>query len=172
MNHPDPHQLPPLVDLAPGEIQKEIWRPQFRFFLLKISFVSGLTTVIFGGAGSFALSLSGFLIWVGAFVISAAIYAFVFDDYLEWRARKDDVWILTDRRLIYYNPNDDSSPAFVPLAQVKQVKRWMFWALRVQLYPRDQVMMVFVPERQLIKDAILKYVDIAATAAPQKVQTP
>lgn len=162
------HDLPPPVDLDEGEVLKEVWRPQFRYFCYKVLFVSGLTTILLGGGANLSLGVTGLLIWLVSFLISSALYAFVFDDIFEWSARREDVWVLTNRRLIFYSPRDDNSPAFVALNQIKQVKTWLFWGLRVRLLPRDQVMMLFLPDRPRIRDLIQAAVENATPPEQRK----
>lgn len=145
---------PPFVELQPGEANLHTWTPQLRYFLYKAAFVSGLTSVCLGGIAQVSLDLSGLVIWISSVVIGVVFYAFLFDDYLEWRARRDDVWVLTSQRLVFYNPKDDGMPVEMPLERILKVGTWMFWGVRVRLIPRDQIMMQFLPDRPAVRDAI------------------
>ncbi|WP_133169910.1 hypothetical protein [Shimia abyssi] len=116
--------------------------------------MSSLTALCLGTGMRVGTGISNPLLWLGAFILSAAVYAFIFDDFLEWRARKGDVWVLTNMHLVYFNPNDETSPAAVPLSAIETVSGWMFWGVRVRLVPRDQLMMLFLADRTTVRDTI------------------
>lgn len=142
--------LPSAISLARDEVPIEIWQPRFSVFLGKLAFVSCLTALLLGHIFTFSYTPYGFLLWAVSVLVAAAIYAFIFDDVFEWRARRDDSWVLTNQRLIFYNPNDDASPAYMPLQTVKMVRRWMFWGVQLKLVPRDAITMLFLKNRKTI----------------------
>ncbi|MEP2532085.1 hypothetical protein [Shimia sp.] len=145
---------PPFVDLRPDESVLATWRPQLRYFLYKAAFVSGLTALCLGSWAEFSFQTAGVLIWLASLVVSALFYAFIFDDFQEWPARRDDVWVLTSQRLVYFNPYEQEFPTDMPLDHILKVQVWMFWGVRVRLIPRDQIMMQFLPDRAGVKVAI------------------
>ncbi len=165
MNQPTPTALPlpNAISLKPDEIQVAVWKPNFSVFLVKLTFMSSLTALLLGNILRLSFNANGVLLWTISFLVSAAVYAFIFDDVFEWRQRRDDRWVLTSQRVIFYNPSDDESPATVPLAAVKKVRRWMFWGVQIKLLPRDAVTMLFLKNRKIIchtlRETIAKHRD-------------
>lgn len=127
------------------------WHPEFRVFLRKM-FVLGAVTTLFLGGVSYSY---GVLIWLLSIPIFMLAYVFLFDDYVEWRQRRHDRWLLTNQRLIFLNPDDESGVVSVDLSQVVTIKKWMWWALRIKLGNGQTVMLMFLPQLDDIRTAIL-----------------
>ncbi|MFY0618397.1 hypothetical protein [Shimia sp.] len=149
-----PTVLPPSIDLQDGENALHLWRPVFRLFLTKLVFVSFVTALFLGASLDQAFDGHPALTWIGSMLVSMAFYAFVFDDVFEWRQRRGDLWVLTDRRLIFFNPAEEGSPSSIDLEKIRSVKPWMFWGILVRLRPIDSVTMLFVPNRKTVRHEI------------------
>ncbi|WP_303485823.1 hypothetical protein [Shimia thalassica] len=126
------------------------WRPALPLFLSKLALVAVLTLAVLGPL----FVTYNLFAWLGSAVASMLLYVFLFDDHLEWFRRRDDVWILTDQRLIFANPDDDNSPAYVHLAQITRVRRFMWWAVNVKLDNGMTTTLKYVPNGKLVQQSI------------------
>ncbi|GAA6209498.1 hypothetical protein NBRC116601_27910 [Cognatishimia sp. WU-CL00825] len=118
----------PEVDLSPDERLVATYQPKLGLFLQRTLWVAFLTAIAFLGIPQLGFGL--LLALVGG-LIAALFYAFVFGDFEEWRQRRRDRWILTNQRLWFQNPDEDSGQAWINLTDVVRCRRWMWWALRL-----------------------------------------
>ncbi|TCK99335.1 hypothetical protein BXY66_3837 [Shimia isoporae] len=141
-------QLPDTIRLHDDEDLIAIWQPAFGPFLRKLVVVSLLTAVVLGRLIFVFTDLSGVLSWTISILVSAALYAFLFDDVFEWRQRRDDHWVLTNWRLIFVNPMDESEPDSLSLSDCGTAKGWMWWSVRLRLLPRGAMILPFLKDRK------------------------
>ena len=140
------------IEYDEDEVLLKDWRPVFSLFLAKITFVSFLTALFLGSVSFSQGILAGF----AAMLLAMAFYTFVFDDHLEWFRRRDDVWILTSKRLIFLNPGEDVTLASIYLTDIPKVQRWMWWAVKVKLANGATIMMMFLRANKSVVQAILQ----------------
>lgn len=140
------------IEYDEDEVLLMDWRPVFSLFLAKITFVSFLTALFLGSVSFSQGILAGFV----AMLLAMALYTFVFDDHLEWFRRRDDVWILTSKRLIFLNSGEDGTLASIHLTDIPKVQRWMWWAVKVKLANGATIMMMFLRTNKSVVQAILQ----------------
>ncbi len=143
-------QEAPDIDLHWDEAVLAEWRPQFRVFLRKLLIVGALTALGLGGL-SFGLDS---LITLLSFPLFMLIYIFLFDDYAEWPKRRDELWVLTNQRLLCSNPMGDEPLAWIHLEDIHRVGGWVPWALTVTLDNRQKVVVSFLADRLNVRDQI------------------
>jgi len=154
MNDPIPD-----LTLKDGEVALQSWRPQLRIFLRKLAFVGGLTSLVFGGV-YFPDSALEWALTVLTLPLSAMLYVFLFDDYQEWFKRRNDIWTLTNLRLLYLNTDQSMEPSQFYLSEIKRIKGWMWWTLRVKLVDGRAFRIDYLPDRKLACAAILSARDL------------
>jgi len=147
-------------DIQPGETVLESWTPAFALFLHKLLAVGLLTGLILSPFGYQA----GFWSWIVGLPIAVLAYMVAFDDFAEWRRRRHDRWILTDRRLVYENPDDSLGHGSVYLNDIVSIRRVMTWALRLKQSSRQTVVMKFLPDPGAVR-ARIERARAAATGA-------
>lgn len=116
-------------DLRSGEQIVETMTPRFLLFLQKTLVIGILTAIGFGLVPGLDIS---FAQQVGLALIIVMIWFFVFDEWQEWRDRRQDVWILTDRRLILVNPREEDSVSWLNLTDIEDIRRVLWWSLRIK----------------------------------------
>lgn len=137
--------------LLPGEQVLGCWRPVFWRFIEQFVLAGLLTSLVLV---FFNLALSLWQ-WLVILLVSVAVWGFVFDDWRTWLARRGDVWVLTDRRLIFFNRGETAQPAAVALDQIRGLSRWPWLSLRVRLETGAQVVLKFLPAPRRARAAIL-----------------
>lgn len=148
-----------------GEALLAEWRPEFRVFLRKLLVVGAVTTVILGGIGGLFGQREDLLIWIASFPVVMAFYIFIFDDYDEWPRRRDDRWLLTNRRLLYRNTGDDTRNSEIALTDIVRIRPWMTWTLRVRLSNGQAIVLSFLPDGRAVRAALQSAVDAATGGA-------
>lgn len=137
--------------LAPDERLLAEWRPSARVFWRKFVFWGVVSALIFfAGAAGFGVPLPVFLI---GFPLCVVAFMFVFGDYQDWLLRRNDRWLLTDRRLIFRNAAGEHGS--VDLNRIEQ-SRVGLWALTLRLTDRQAVTMPYLPDRTEVRDCILE----------------
>lgn len=124
------------------------WRPEFRIFLRKL-FALGLVTALMLVAVSAAFAEPLWMLSLPLFMV-----AFMFDDLKEWRQRRHDRWLLTNLRLIFINPNEDTPEMAIDLQQIVRVRQWMWWAISLKLVNGQSTTLMFLPQLDDIRHAI------------------
>ncbi|SFL11853.1 hypothetical protein [Shimia haliotis] len=162
------HALPDSIRLHPDETLIAVWKPAFPVFLRKLAFVSILTALLLGGLFDAFTDFSGPLVWIVGLVASAAFYAFIFDDVFEWRARRDDHWVLTNWRLLFVNPMDQSEPADLSLNNCGQAGVWMWWSVRLRLLPHGAMILPYLRDRKAVADQIAQAAAAYKAGQPQE----
>ncbi len=144
------------------------WQPHFRVFLRKLLTISALTTVLLGSPISSYMDLAAtvsplvaLLFWGGAFLLSMAFYAFVFDDFTEWRVRRSDRWWLTNFRLIYGNEAEYDLGSEIELTEIRRVRAPLGWSIRLKLDSGLAVNLPLLPERKTIRRTLRSAVEMA-----------
>ncbi len=150
----------PEVALRRGEKLIAEWRPSLTVFLRKLVFVAFVTAVLLGAVGY----QYGLLFWLAGLPLTMAVYMLIFDDYTEWVRRRGDIWRLTNQRLMLFDTSESGSPASVDLADIKVVRRWMWWAVKVRMSNGQTTTMSFLPDQAKMRAAVLTARD-AATGA-------
>ncbi|MFT4962397.1 MAG: hypothetical protein ACI92Z_003494 [Paracoccaceae bacterium] len=131
-----------------GEKLLQEWRPQFRIFLRKLYALAGGTGLLLAGV-SYAYAEP---LWMLALPLFVA--AFMFDDFREWRQRRHDRWLLTNQRLIFINPDEDTEPMAIDLQQISRIRKWMWWALSLKMTNGQSFTMMLLPQLDNIQAAI------------------
>lgn len=126
--------------LKSNETMVQQWQPTFRMFLHKLGALALVTGVLLAAV---SIAFSTFL-WMLA--LPFFIAAYVLDDYREWGQRRHDRWMLTNHRLIFLNPDEDSKPMSIDLNQIVRVRRWMSWAVQVKLTGGQTISLMFLPQ--------------------------
>lgn len=157
------------LELQPGEAVLARWSPKFTVYLRKILFVGLITALLFsvvhidklimglreGLPPRFLLSWPA-IEHPGMFLISLLVailfYIVIFDDFSEWMRHRNDKWTLTNRRLAFSN---GAETAQVGLTDLRRVRRWMWWAMRIQLADGKSVMVRFLPAQKDVRANIL-----------------
>lgn len=132
----------------PDEKLVQEWRPEFRVFLRKL-FALGLITALMLAAVSYAFAEPLWMLSLPLFMV-----AFMFDDFREWRQRRHDRWLLTNHRLIFINPDEDTAEMSIDLQQIAQVRQWMWWAISLKLINGQSTTLMFLPQLGDIRHAI------------------
>ncbi|MEQ9694169.1 hypothetical protein [Shimia sp. SDUM112013] len=143
-------QAPGAIQYRTGERLLADWRPEFGLFAGKLLLVAGLTLLMFGPL----IVTYSFWAWLVSALGSLVIYVFLFDDHLEWIRRRDDVWLLTDQRLIFANSDAENSPAYIELAEITRIRRWMWWAVHLRLDNGMTVQLKYLPNSKHIQSSI------------------
>lgn len=149
-----PQSLPESIQLHPDEDLIAVWKPAFALFLRKLVVVSLLTAVVLGQLIFSFTDLSGIVSWAISILVSAALYAFLFDDLFEWRQRRDDHWVLTNWRLLFVNPTEEAEPNSLSLAECDTASGWMWWSVRMRLLPRGAMILPFMQDRKAVAEKI------------------
>jgi len=145
--------LPEIVRAALVDREKivAVWRPSFWRFAQQFVLVGAVTSLFLGFTG---LALTP-LQWVGVLVGSIFFWGFVFDDWKTWLARRGDLWVLSELRLIYFNPDESATPASLRLDQISGLSRWPFLTLRVKMTNGEKVLMRFLAKPTEVRGRIL-----------------
>jgi len=138
--------------LRENELLLETIQPQFRIFLLRTLVITLLTVVFLGGVGIGADTW----MWIAMLPVSVLYFIIMFDDYQEWMRHKSETWTLTSQRLFYVHSIEEPDPVGLPLGQIKRVRSWMFWAVRVQLLDGRKITLNYVADRLGLRDRIQK----------------
>lgn len=159
--------MPDAIRLNAGESLIAVWRPALPVFLRKLATVSVLTALLLGMAFETFTDFRGPLAWFIGLIASAAFYAFIFDDLFEWRLRREDIWVLTNLRLLYHNPSEGGEPASMSLANCGTSAPWMGWSVRLRLLPRGAVILPYLRNcsdiAAQIREAVATYKDAPRT---------
>lgn len=126
--------------LKSNERLQQEWRPEFRIFLRKL-LALGLVTALMLGGVSYAF---GSLLWMLS--LPLFMLAFMFDDLREWRLRRADRWLLTNQRLIFINPDEETATMAIDLQQIARIRQWMWWALSLKLSNGQSITLMFLPQ--------------------------
>ncbi len=138
--------------LLDGEVIVASWRPSFRLFLRQF---------IVGVAVTSLLLILSFLIlplwqWLLVFVATGLLWSLVFEGWNRWRQRRNDHWLLSNLRLIYFNPQEESPIVAVRLDQITRISLFPRQSLRVRLEAGAKVVMKFLPYPAEIRQRILQ----------------
>lgn len=161
----------PELELKPDETLLQEWRPKLSVFLRKLVFVGVLTAFFLSGFDfmmTIHLWLDGFplsnairygigdidFIWLLVLPVPMAFYIFIFDDHMEWFRHRKDAWQLTNQRLIFRNNIYDEDTAEIDLTEIRRVRLWMWWSLKISLSNGRTLMLKFLPRRKDVRDAI------------------
>ena len=138
------------ASLQEGEVPVALWRPSFWKFSQQFVLV-GLATSVFLGFGLFATHLWHWLVLIPASIV---IWGFIFDDWRVWFDRRPDRWLLTDRRLLYFNPSETDRPVGVMLDQISSLSSRPWLVLGVRLSDGTRVDMKYLPWPDRVRAAI------------------
>lgn len=139
--------------LSEGETLLAEWRPAGRVFLKKLLTVGVFTTVFLVPIGLYFSEPNP--LWFLAFPVAVAASVFVFGDYQEWFVRRNDHWLLTDRRILFLNPDDADDGAAIALDEIDALRLWP-WSMTVRLRDQRTVTMDFLPDMRDIRASILE----------------
>jgi len=151
----------PEIPLRRGEILIAEWRPSLRIFLRKLVFVAFVTAVLLGAAGY----QYGLVFWLAGLPLAMAVYMLIFDDYTEWVRRRGDIWRLTSHRLMLFDTSESDGPASVNLADITDVQRWMWWAIKVKMSNGQTTTMSFLPDLPQVRSRLMTARDAATGLA-------
>lgn len=136
--------------LLEGEQTLAIWRPSFWRFAQQFVIVGALTSLLLGFTDVAQTPLQ----WAALFFGSIFFWGFIFDDWKTWLARRGDLWVLTDSRLIYHNPAEAVEAVGLRLDQITGLSRWPYLTLRVKMADGQKVLMRFLPQPREIRARI------------------
>lgn len=114
-------------DLRPGEVVLHEFRPSLRLFVQRSLLLGIFTTLLFGFVPGLDLT---FAERVGVALLLVLVWTIVFDDWRDWISHRNDLWVLTNHRLLFSNP-DDIDEAWLNLSDIKAVRPWFWWSIRV-----------------------------------------
>ena len=139
--------------LARGERLLAEYRPALRVYARRVSVWATLSaTMFFVGASWFGV-LSP-LAWLLGFPLAMLAFVFAFGDLQEWRLRRGDRWLLTDRRLIFRNPDEPEGEG-IALNRVAGLRVGP-WGLTLRLSDGTALNMSYLPDRRGVRDSILE----------------
>lgn len=126
--------------LSHGEIVISHHRPQLRYFIYReIPLLLG--TLIVGPSIGFYAG------WLGLLIVPAllVLYLFAFDDLVDWRVNRCRSWVITDRRILQIDTEDDSYTFDIQHDDLRTARRWFWW--KVHVTRRDMTLMTvgYVP---------------------------
>lgn len=158
MNDPIPD-----IALKNGEVALQSWRPARHIFMRKLFFVGSVTTFAFGGI-QIPSSIFMWFLTLLMFPLSMLLYVIMFDDIREWFERRNDIWTLTNQRLLYLNTSESMEPSEFLLSNIAKIRGWMWWTLRVTLTDGRGFRIDFLPDRKLVRATIISARDFAEEA--------
>lgn len=138
-----------------GEKLLADWRPHIGVFFCKVLFISFIEVMVLSpfSLKYGLLSWASFLSWLVFMGTAILAYIFWFEEHVEWHRRRDEVWILTDKRLIFLNP-EDNTPVGINLIDIVRVKRFLWWALNVRLSNGTTTTMKYLPNSKHVRQTI------------------
>jgi hypothetical protein len=145
-------------DLRSGEVILQTHRVKFTLFIQRILLIGILTTIGLGFAPYLDIT---FAQNIGITLIALVVWVFVFDEWTEWFERKRDHWILTNQRLILQNPDESDQEVWLNLADIHNVKGWLWWSLRVTAQDGRVTIMSFVGPVRAIRNSLRQAVRTA-----------
>jgi len=124
------------------------WCPKFQVFLRKLLAIALVTGALLAWV-SYAYSE---LLWMLALPFFLAAY--MIDDYREWRDRRHDRWLLTNRRLMFINPDEEIETLSIGLDQISRIRKTFWWAISIKMDSGQTLTMMFLSPLNEIQTAI------------------
>ncbi|MDQ2093830.1 hypothetical protein [Rhodalgimonas zhirmunskyi] len=147
----NPGQDLPDLPLREGERLLGMWRPQLALFLQRAVLLSFATALVLASLGY--LSLVQWLIAVPVFTL---LFMVVFDDFSVWFSHRNEIWWLTDQRLIFEPTDDVTETTSVGLERIVWTRPWFWWALQIGFDDGMSVVMRYVARPRAIGARIEK----------------
>ena len=120
---------PPLdTPLLPHETYLRSWQPSLAVFAQRALLLGFATALALGGIG-----IVSWTQWLISLPILTVLYVFIFDDYRNWIAHRDERWHLTSQRMIFENAQSPEENASIPLSAISRLRLWFWWTLRIGL---------------------------------------
>lgn len=139
-------------DLRAGERVLKEYRPKFRLFAQRTLLIGIVTTIAFGSIPGLDISYAQ---QVGLALLVVMAWVFVFDEWQEWRDCRRDLWVLTNHRLVFINPDEDIEQAWLNLGDIRVVSRILWWSLRIKGSDGRATLMPYVGPVTAVRDDIL-----------------
>lgn len=143
------------IELHSEEKIAQIFKPSFQLFLLRYGIISVLTAVCFALFPGLPLTASERIIAAFGLILAWSV---AFDDWRDWRFRRGDLWLLTNHRLIFFNPDEDAPVGWLELAKVVSVKRFLWWSVRVRADSGKTTVMRYVGPTKLVQKALRQHI--------------
>lgn len=138
------------LELLNGEMEKHQWVSSGWMFTQQFIVVGLFTAFIFGGFRPF----NSLIDWV-AMIPVLLIYGIIFGGFQGWKTRKQDRWLLTNKRLAYFGLADEIDNLSIQLEHIHKVSRWFWWGLRIKMFDGKVISMKYLSSPSDIKRDIL-----------------
>lgn len=138
------------LELLRGEIEKTQWISSGWIFTQQFIAVGLFTAFIFDGFRPFG-SLIDWIVMIPVLLI----YGIFFGGFPNWKIRRHDKWLLTNKRLAYFGLADEIDNIFIPLEHIRKISQWFWWGLTVEMFDGKKISMKYLNSPSDIKREIL-----------------
>lgn len=142
-------QALPDLPLREGEAILASWRPQWPLFVQRALILSFVTALVLASLGY--LTLWQWLIAVPVFTL---LFLVIFDDLAAWFRHRNEIWWLTNQRLIFEPTDDKDDTTSVDLDRIEWMRPWFWWSLRIGMEGGMSTVMRYVARPGAIRARI------------------